>query len=501
MFDVVIVGAGMAGLLCGARLARAGLKVQMLEKKPQAGGTSAVFRRGAYAFPMGPLAFSYPGKVNGYLAEAGITEGISFLRDHYQLVAPGWDIILSRPLRELQAGLKARFPAEERGLDGYFAELENLLGLTRDLEHWHPDYTPRRLSTGSQGPETRARTEAIRQAGRTPCSEVLDRFLSDRGLKDFLGSMGVSPPEMSWLNLGLMWSIMSEVGVWTPRGGIHGLGSRLQDAFAAAGGKLTVMTTVRRILVENGRAAGVKTGDGAEYRGGWVVSNADVKRTFLDMLDPSEVPAAFLETVRRRPYTDSELCVYIGLDPARVDLSRMKAHHLILAKEARLRDQPRGADFDDREVEVCRWSAANPGNCPPGRESLVLRTAFPYDEAAGWKTGEKTRRPGYMEMKRAQAASLLRTVESELPGLGAGLEFMEVATPLTYEDWGNRFRGSIAGWTWAPDRSGFSRKLLVETPLERLLSVGVYASSELFLGGVPTALFTGRTAADLILEA
>lgn len=500
MIDVVIIGAGMAGLLCGARLARAGLTVQMLEKKPQAGGTSAVFRRGAYAFPMGPLAFSFPDKVRRYLAEAGITEDISFRRDHYQLVASGWDIVLSKPLRELRVDLKARFPAEGRGLDGFFAELEGLLGLTRDLEHWHPDYTPRRLSAGNQDSGARARAEAVRQAGRTPCAEVLDRFLSDRGLKDFLGSMGVSPPEMSWLNLGLMWNIMSEVGVWTPRGGIHGLGLRLQDAFAAAGGKLRLMTAVHRILLENGRAAGVLTSDGAEYRGEWVVSNADVKRTFLDMLDPSEVPADFLETVRRRPYTGSGLCVYAGLDPARVDLSRMKASHLILAKGIPLRGRPPGDDFNDREVEVCRWSAANPGNCPPGRESLVLRTAVPYEEMADWRTGDKTRRPGYTDRKRALAASLLRTLESELPGLTSGLELMEVATPLTYEDWGNRFRGSIAGWTWAPDEAGFSRKLLVETPVEGLLSVGVYASSELFLGGVPTALFTGRAAADLILE-
>jgi len=499
MFDAVIIGAGLAGLLCGARLARAGLKVLILEKKPQAGGTGAVFRRGGYAFPMGPLAFSYPGKVKRYLAEAGLMEEIPIHRNHYQLVAPGWDIIISRPLQELRACLKARFPSEIAGLNGFFAELENLIGLTLDLEGWHPDYTPRRLSTGNQDPETRARTEAIRQAGRTPCSEVLNRFLSDSGLKNFLGSMGISPPEMSWLNLGFMWNIMSGVGVWTPGGGIHGLGRRLEDAFAAAGGELRVMTTVHRILVENGRAAGVRTGDGTEFRGGWVVSNADVKRTFLDMLDPSHVPADFLETVRRRPYTGSELCVYVGLDPARVDLSRMKASHLILAKEVRLRDQPSGDDFDDREVEVCRWSETNPGLCPPGREALVLRTALPYEEVADWKSGDKMRREGYLDMKRALAASLLRTVESELPGLTSAVERMEVATPLTYEDWGNRFQGSIAGWSWAPEKAGFNRKLQVETPVEGLLSVGAYASSELFLGGVPTVLFTGRTAADLIL--
>jgi len=61
--------------------------------------------------------------------------------------------------------------------------------------------------------------------------------------------------------------------------------------------------------------------------------------------------------------------------------------------------------------------------------------------------------------------------------------------------------------TWFPrakprlfSESAFPKKLLVETSIENLLLAGVYAVSELFLGGVPTALHTGLLAADLILE-
>jgi len=500
MFDVIIIGAGMAGLLCGARLAREGVKVLILDKKPQAGGTSSVFRRRGYAFPMGPLAFSHPDKVKTYLAEAGLSDDVRFRRDHFQLLAPGWDIVFSRPLRDIESELKLRFPAEARGLEGFFRELAGIIGLIKDLEDWHPDYMSPQPSEGKPDRETADRVERVRDAGRTPCLSVLDRHLSEQGLKNFLGTMGTSGPEMSWLNLGLMWRAMAEVGIWTPSGGVQSIVERLLEVFVAAGGEVRLMTPVERILVQAGRARGVRTETGQEFHSRWIVSNADVKRTFLELLDPAEVPEDFREAVQKRPYTGSELCVYLGLDPDGADFSRMRASHLFLTKTAGGRDRPGFEDFDGCEIEVCRWSELNPGLCPPGRESFVLRTGLPYDRFAPWRTGEKKRRPGYPGMKQALADSLLRTVESVLPGLSSDVEVREIATPLTYEDWGGRFQGSIAGWSWAPNEAAFSRKLLVETPVEGLLNVGLYASTELFLGGVPTALYTGRAAARLILR-
>jgi hypothetical protein len=59
---------------------------------------------------------------------------------------------------------------------------------------------------------------------------------------------------------------------------------------------------------------------------------------------------------------------------------------------------------------------------------------------------------------------------------------------------------SIAGWSWSAEHGGyFASKLLVETPLPNLLMVGIYAATELFLGGVPTALHTADLAARIIL--
>ena len=98
------------------------------------------------------------------------------------------------------------------------------------------------------------------------------------------------------------------------------------------------------------------------------------------------------------------------------------------------------------------------------------------------------------------ARKLVAAAEHVLPGLTAAVEFIEAATPLTYADWGGRYQGSIAGWTWSAESSrAFQGKLLVETPVENLYLAGIYAATELFLGGVPTALYTGELAARHVL--
>ena len=70
-FDAIVIGAGLGGLGCAAQLAGRGLRVLVLEKNGHIGGTSYVFHRDGYTFPMGPLSFSFPDRVRGFFAAAG----------------------------------------------------------------------------------------------------------------------------------------------------------------------------------------------------------------------------------------------------------------------------------------------------------------------------------------------------------------------------------------------------------------------------------------------
>ena len=78
---------------------------------------------------------------------------------------------------------------------------------------------------------------------------------------------------------------------------------------------------------------------------------------------------------------------------------------------------------------------------------------------------------------------------------------MDIATPLTLEEQGGRSGGAVAGWSWDyEDCQDYLPLELVRTPIQGLYMVGYQAFSTLFMGGVPTAMESGKRAAQAVLK-
>ncbi|TFG05641.1 MAG: NAD(P)/FAD-dependent oxidoreductase [Promethearchaeota archaeon] len=502
MFDVIIIGAGPGGLVCATNLAKSGYSVLVLEKNFFVGGTSYAFRRNGYTFPMGPLGFSSLPEVKTLLKNLAIEDQFTYTRNQYQLIAPDLNIIFSKPFEELRAELISRYESEEEGINHFFRAMENLANAIKHLYEWHPRYIFTKDGDFNHDDEAhRTAFELIERSRRLPAKVFLDKEINNRTLYRFLGSLGTTEPKMSMLLLGIMWALLSKDGIWYPSGGIHGILQALQQHYIKFGGELQLGTKVTNILVQEGRAIGVKTQKRDLMQAKWIVSNADYKSTFLRLIDPNQIPNTFRSMIKDTSYFGSEFCVYLGIDPQKIELSNISADHVFYRKALKLEEISDVEDFENREIEICFWSNKAPESAPPGKMTVLLRIAFPYDHFTKWKVSDLKRKEGYREYKIALANKLIKTVETLIPRLGSSIELMEVATPLTYEDFGQRFHGSIAGWSWAAeDIIKTSSTLLLETPIENLLMCGLYASTELFLGGVPTSLYTGYWAAEIIKE-
>lgn len=494
IYDAIIIGAGFGGLSCGSLLAKNGKKVLILEKSQHAGGTSSVFSRGGYDFPMGALGFSHPQRILEFLDEIGISDKPTFERTHYHLISPNIECTYSVPFTELKEKLRQIYPQESK-IDAFFEKLETITSLVQDIHQWHPDY----ILDGKIPDELKKKDSLFAKKmdsaiayALTPGKDLLDQYFSDALIKNFLGSMGTQTPCMSLMNLAIMWHLMSEIGIWYPSSGMDSLISMIENAFIANGGELWTGRAVQKILFKAGKAAGVKTEEGETLESRWVISNADAKKTFLELVDKQHVPFAYLKNIRTVPYSDSEFCVYLGIDPKKVNLDAMKTRHLFYRQKLELGSCQELTDFANREIAISQWSP---------KKSLILRVSFPYGHFSRFWSGEKRRAPEYREYKKQLAVSLVQTVEKILPGLSSSIRLMEAATPLTYQDWGNRFQGSISGWTWdVKNKNITGSKLMIRTPIPNLLRVGIYAASELFLGGVPTAIHTGCLAARLVCK-
>ena len=503
MYDVIVIGAGVGGLSSAAKLTINGKNVLILEKIHHIGGTSHVFKRGKFIFPMGPLSFSFPNLVRRMLSEMGLKENITFKRNHFQLISPSIDIIYSRSWNEFKEELKKCYMEEKKGIDAFFGELEKIIDAIRKVHEWHPEFLigqKKEIAAEKLLKEHRDEYEIINKYNTISSREILDKYFNDVNLKRLLGSQGTFQPVMNMVHLAFMWNVMSKEGIWFPSCGIHGINQFLYEAIVENGGKVELNTPVKEIIIQNNKAVGVKTISGQVYNSEWIIANADYKSVFLELINPKELPKTHLDVVKNSAYTGSELCVYLGIDPKRVDLSKMRANHLFYRKKIENLSVNGPEDFYNKEIEICLWSNKAPEFTPEDKKSLVLRVNIPYHHFTKWRLGGKKRKEGYKEYKKELALKLIQTVEKILPGLSNSIEIMEIATPLTYLDWGQRYEGSVAGWSRDIKKIRINTKLLTENPIKNLLMVGIYSVLEPFLGGYPVSMYTGNLAADLILE-
>ncbi len=501
MYDVIVIGAGVGGLASASRLASNGKRVLVLERIYFLGGSSYIFKRGDFTFPMGPLSFSHPDLVKIMLKEVGVSDEIEFTRNHFQFISPEMDIIYSQDWETFKEELKRRYVEESEGIEEFFSEFNLVLEAITDIIDWHPDFVigKKRVEAKKKLRINEKKYKIVEKYYKTSSKVLLDKYIKNNSLKRLLGSQGSYESVMNVVHLAFLWNIMSMQGIWFPSCAINGINDLLAKNILNHGGEIKKKTEVSKILIEDNKAVGVKTVNGVIYKAKWIVANADYKQVFLQLVDSNYLPEDHIKKVRDTPYTGSELCVYLGIDPHKVDLNKLRADHLFYrSKIIPNRSDP--TDFENKEIEICLWTNKSGKFAPEGYKALILRVNMPYQYFEKWRVGYFKRKNDYKEHKQILVKKLIGVVEQILPGLSASIVQLEAATPLTYRDFICRFNGSVAGWTRDTKKIQMTSKLLSEKPIEHLLLVGIYSVVEPFLGGYPVSMYSGCLAADLILE-
>ena len=317
-YDAVVIGAGLGGLSCAAHLARNGFRMVVIEQHDVPGGYATSFARAAKGreftceVSLHATALGVPG-TRRMLEDLGVWDRLS-LAEHphaWSSRFPGFslDIPARAGLDGFERQLAGLFPDEAGGLADYFAVWRGVMAEMAELEKGLP------AAKKAMFPALFKNLWAIRDK---TVGQLADAHVKNPRLKAALtqscGYYGLPPSRLS------AFYYLYPTGQYLEYGGVYvkGTSQALSDALARAvieaGGEVVLSTRVTSILVEDGRAAGVGTADGREFRSRAVVAGASAPQVFGTLLPPGAAPQKEVARLDALSPSPGSFIVWLGLD-------------------------------------------------------------------------------------------------------------------------------------------------------------------------------------------
>jgi phytoene dehydrogenase-like protein len=475
--QLIIVGAGIAGLSSGIYARMNGYKTTILEMHSLPGGLCTAWKRKGYNFDisMHMLTGSVSGPFHRMWQELGVIPKFKFhFHDHItQIEGMGQKLLMSTDKEKFESDLLAISPEDEK----LIREFSRLI--------FGPDMMkaaslkPRELKNlKDKLREFSAILPLIRTFGKygnMTLQEFAGQFQHPflrKAIRFFLDSPGWPMVQFPMIPLaGFVRSGVTEAGA--PLGGSQQVMFHLADLFRELGGELHYKCRIQDLIRENNRVTGVILDDGSKQLADSVIWAGDGYSLIYEILEGKYI-------------NDRIRNMYEKWIPVKSIV------HVMMGVNRDLSDYPHNMIFEaDEQISVAgeehHWlnmlhHCFDPSMAPQGKSAVEVWYASDYEY---WEELYKNK-SAYKAEKKRIADLTIRQLDKRLPGFASQVEVIDVPTPATYHRYTGNWKGSPDGWYITPEN------MRVQEPVRSLPGL-----EGLNMAGQWTAPFTGTVLAAL----
>ncbi len=432
----LIIGAGPGGLTAAAILAKAGLRVTVLERLPHVGGRTSCFEAEGFRFDHGPTFFHYPQVLDSILKSVGydLWSELNLIRldPQYRLVYGGGGEILASPnVARMESEIARICPNDSGQMSRFLSDNRDKLSkfkpfLECSFDSWRSTITPKLLQLLPTLRPWRSLDGELRQYFSDERVRLAFSFQSKY--------LGMSPFECPGL-FTILSFLEYEYGVYHPVGGCGSVTEMLARVARDLGAEIRLNEPVEEVLVEGRKATGVRTNQ-REYKADAIVINADFGRAMTRLI-PARLRRKWTDsTLQKKRMSCSAFMMYLGIR----GVYDKVAHHTIYISKDYARNMEeighRHVLSDDPSTYVQNAGITDRSMAPEGKSTIyVLVPVTHQTENVDWKRET----PKYRRLVLEKLKHLgMHDIESRI-------EYERILTPDSWDTDFEVHRGSVFG--------------------------------------------------------
>jgi len=526
--QIVIVGAGLAGLTSAAYLSREGHPVLLIEKNEKCGGLISSFSHEGFVFDVGARSIENSGVIKPMLRDLKIE--LELLKSPVSLgIGPDvFPITEMKDLSKYKALLIKNYPENEKDINKIFKiilKISKSMSVIYGFDNpiFKKDFThDKKYIIQEILPWIGKFLLAIRHMNKMnkPINDFLGKYTSNKALMNII-SQHFFKETPTFFALGYFYVYQE---YFYPKGGTGTLTKKLVDKIIENGGQIKTNTTIKKI---DPKEQVVIDALGNKYNYNSLIWSADSKE-YYSILDMTNLDRDIKQSTQKQKNKvmasrggDSVFSLYLGINkPLKYFSSISNGHFFYTPKNSGIGEVNKKeltqilSNFENlSKEEILKWvdkycklntfeisipALRDPSLAPKGKTGVIANLFFEYDlvekiKKAGW----------YDEFKSKLEKTMIETLnESIYPELKENIIFQFSFSPLSYQNKVKSSEGGITGWTYqrpSPAINSLTKiGKSVKTTIPNIYQAGQWAYSP---AGIPTAVITGWYAADTINKA